>query len=464
MDASAVATAVGGLREGFAGKVLTTEDAGYEDARTIFNSMIESRPAAIAQCDGASDVRAAIEFARDNGLELSIRSGGHSVAGNSLADGGLVIDTRPMKSTSVDPDARTVTVGGGCTWSDLDRAAEPHGLGTTGGRVSTTGVAGLTLGGGSGWIERKLGLACDNLLSADLVTADGREVTASEDENPELFWALHGGGGNFGVATSLTFRLHSVPSIFVALLVWPSEAGREVLERYRDFADNAPEEVGGGALYITGPPEEFVPEHLQDQLVCGALVTYLGDEASGREVIAPLLELEPEGQMIAELPYAELQCMIDDPPGYRNYWSAEYLMEMPDAALDRFCARAEDMIVPSPSQHILFPWGGAVSRNAGASTAINRDARWVVHPLGLWEDPADDERGKQWSRDLCADVREWATGGTYLNFVGDEGQDRVVAGYGRENYDRLAAVKAEFDPDNLFRHNHNVRPAQSAAA
>jgi len=447
------------LSAGFDGTILEPADAGYDEARAIFNAMIDRRPAVIAQCESAEDVRSALAFGIENGLEIAVRSGGHSVAGKSLTDGGIVIDLRNMNAVEVDPVARTARVAGGATWSHVDRAGEPHGLATTGGRVSTTGVAGLTLGGGSGWLERKFGLACDNLLSVELVTADGRTVTASEDENPELFWALHGGGGNFGIATSFTFRLHSLPAITAALLLWPPESGREVLGRYRDFSESAPDEAGGGVIYLTGPPEEFVPEHLQGSLAAAVLVTYVGGEAEARELIAPLLELSPDGELILELPYAELQCMIDDPPGYRNYWSAEYVNELPDEALDAFDSRAADMVVPSPSQHAFIPWGGAVARNAGEWPVADRDAAYVVHPFGVWDDPADDERGIAWARAVCADMRPWATGGVYLNFVGDEGEDRVVAGYGgRAIYDRLAAVKAEFDPENVFHLNHNVRP------
>jgi FAD/FMN-containing dehydrogenase len=316
----------------------------------------------------------------------------------------------------------------------------------------------LTLGGGSGWLERKFGLACDNLLSVEVVTADGRLLTASDSDNPELFWALHGGGGNFGIATSFTFRLHPLPAITAALLLWPAAAGREVAARYRDFTDDAPDGVGGGLLYVTGPPEEFVPEHLVGVLTCLVLVTFTGEEAGTRDLIEPLLELSPHGQLVMEFPYAELQCTLDDPPGFRNYWSAEYLQQLPDQALDRLCARAEEMVQPSPSQLALIPWGGEVARNPEGSALANRDASWVVHPFGLWEDPDDDDRAKQWARNVCADLKPFATGGVYLNFIGDEGEDRVIAGYGRSNYQRLAAVKAEYDPDNVFKYNHNVRP------
>jgi FAD/FMN-containing dehydrogenase len=453
------------LRGGFAGHVLSPADDHYEDARSIFNSMIERRPAAIAQCESRDDVIAALAFAREQGLEVAIRSGGHSVAGACLTDGGLVIDMRRMNAVSVDPGARVATVGGGATWADVDGACQSHGLATTGGRVSTTGVAGLTLGGGSGWLERKLGLACDSLLSVELITADGRVVTASADENPELFWALHGGGGNFGVATELRFRLSELGTTTLGLLIFPADRGREVVRRYRDLIDaGAPEELGGGVLYITGPPEDFVPQELQDQLVLALAVVYAGTEAEARAAVAPILDLEPAGAMIEELPYAELQSALDDPPGYRNYWSAEHLESLPDEAIDLFCERARDMVVPSPSQHILFPWGGAVARQGSEWPLPHRSASWVVHPLGLWEDPADDERAIAWARATCADFKPYATGGVYLNFIGDEGADRVVAGFGRENYERLAAVKAEFDPENVFRLHHNVRPSPPLAA
>ncbi len=450
--------ALAAFRGDLIGELFADGDGGYEEARAIFNSMISKRPAAIVQCEGAGDVRAALAFARDNGLEVAVRGGGHSVAGACLTDGGLTIDLRRMNAVSVDPGARTATVQGGAAWGDFDAACQPHGLVATGGRVSTTGVAGLTLGGGSGWIERKYGLACDNLLAARLITADGATVRASEDENPELFWALHGGGGNFGIATELTFRLHPLPAFTAALMLWPPGAGPELARAYRSFVDSASDDVGGGLIYLTGPPEEFVPEALRNELAVAILVTYTGPEAEAREAIAPLLAMEPAGEMIAEMPYAQLQSMLDDPPGYRNYWSAEYLDGLPDAAIDAFCAHAEGIIIPSPTQHIIFPWGGAIARGAADSPMATRESPWVVHPLTMWEDPADDEHAIQWTRDVCAAVAEWATGATYLNFVGDEGEERIVSGYGRENYERLAAVKAEYDPDGIFHLHHPIQP------
>ncbi|MGK5499015.1 FAD-binding oxidoreductase [Streptomyces sp. URMC 125] len=456
------AAALAGFRAGFGGGVVVPGDASYDETRAVFNAMVDRRPAVIARCGTAREVAEAVRFGREQGLEIAVRGSGHSVAGTSLAEGGLVIDLRPLRAVAVDPEGRRVRVGGGATMGLLDRAAEPYGLATTGGRVSTTGVGGFVLGGGTGWLDRKFGLACDNLLSVELVTADGRTVRAGEDEHPDLFWALHGGGGNFGVATSLELRLHPLPVVSVALLMWPPEAGPEVARVYRDFLESAPDEVGGGLIHLTAPSEDFVPEEMVGRLACAVLVTYAGVMQELRDVAEPVLGLDHHAEMFAELPYADLQCMLDDPPGYRNHWSAEYLASLPDRAVDLFCRRADDMIVPSPSQHVLFPQGGAVARGPEEFPVPWRGAPWVVHPFGLWEDPADDERAERWAHDARADVAPWSTGAVYLNFIGNEGEDRVVAGFGAGNHRRLAEVKARYDPGNVFHLNHNIAPAGPA--
>jgi FAD/FMN-containing dehydrogenase len=363
-----------------------------------------------------------------------------------------------MNSVTVDPGARAATVAGGATMSHLDRATEAHGLATTGGRVSTTGVAGLTLGGGNGWLDRKFGLACDNLLSVELVTADGKTVRASDDSHPELFWALHGGGGNFGVATQFEFRLYPLPVVTAALLMWPAEAGPEVVRSYRDFIETAPDEVCGGLVYVTGPPEDFVPSHLQGNLMVLGIVVYTGGEPEARNAIAPMLGCGHHGEMVVEMPYAEFQCMLDDPPGHRNYWSATYLDSLPDEAVDVNCARASDMIVPSHSQHALAPQGGAVARGRADYPIPWRSAPWYVLTFGMWEEPSDDERGRRWAQQTRADLAPWAADTVYLNFIGDEGADRIVAGLGAENYSLLAKVKTEYDPENVFHLNHNIKP------
>lgn len=448
------------LRNGFQGEVLAPSDHGYDEARTIFNSMIDRRPAAIAQCRTVEDVVRAVRFGRESGLEIAVRGGGHGVAGKALTEGGLVVDMRQMNAVTVDPDARTATVAGGATMSHLDRAAYPHGLATTGGRVSSTGVAGFLLGGGSGWLERKFGLACDNLLAAELVTADGSVVRASETENPELFWGLHGGGGNFGVATSFTLRLHELPAVTVGVFVWQADkAGARVVRAYREFMESAPDEVGGGLIYLTGPALPFVPEHLVGARVLVVVLVYSGPEAEARHVAAPLLGWGHEGGFVAQMPYPELQSMIDDPPGYRNYWSAEHLTALPDEAVDRFCARAAGLLSPSPSQYVLLPMGGAVARGPSEYPIPWRRAPWVIHPLCLWERPDDDAQVLSWVRAGHADFEPWSAKAVYLNFIGDEGRDRIVAGFGAETYGRLAKVKARYDPDNVFHLNHNIVPA-----
>ncbi|MEU0134386.1 FAD-binding oxidoreductase [Streptomyces sp. NPDC006296] len=452
-------TAAAGLRPGFTGEVHVPGDPGYDEARTVFNGMIDRRPAVVAQCASGTDVARALAVARDRGLEVAVRGGGHSVAGMALSEGGLVVDLRRMRSVEVDPGARSARVGGGAVMSDLDRATQPYALATTGGRVSTTGVGGFTLGGGSGWLERAFGLACDNLLAADVVTADGTLVHARADEHPELFWALHGGGGNFGVVTSLTLRLHELPRMSIVMLLFRPEDGPEAVRTYRDVMESAPDEAGGGCMYVTAPPEEWVPEDMVGRLVCAALVTFTGTPDRARDVAAPLLALDHRAEIVDTIPYAELQCMLDDPPGLRNYWSAEYLDAFPDEAVTAFCANAATLPVPTPTQHVLFPMGGAVARGAADHPLPWRSCPWAVHPFGIWENETDDERVRGWVRGVRDSMLPWANGAVYLNFIGREGQERVVAGFGERAYERLSRVKARYDPDNVFHLNHNVKPA-----
>jgi FAD/FMN-containing dehydrogenase len=456
---STAGAALTALREELVGDVFAPGDPGFDEARTVFNSMIDRRPAVIAQCVTEDDVVRAVRFGRDLDLPIAVRGGGHSVSGMALNDGGLVIDLRHLRAVSVDPAAGSVRVAGGAIMSDLDRACQPHGLATTGGRVSTTGVGGFVLGGGSGWLDRWCGLAVDNLLGADLVTADSERVYASADENPELFWGLHGGGGNFGVATALTLKLHALPEFSMALLLYLPEFGPEVVRTYRELISVGPDEASGGVLYITGPPEEFVPPHLVGTLLCGALLTYAGSEEEMLKLAEPLLALPHEAEVMGAMPYADVQCMLDDPPGMRNYWSAEYLTGVPDDFLDVYCSRAQSLPVPTGTMHVLFPLGGAIAAGPRDYPVPYRDAPWAVHPFAMWEDPAQDERCIQWVRDACADARPWSTGAVYLNFIGDEGTERVTAGMGAENTGRLAALKRRYDPDNVFRFNHNISPA-----
>jgi FAD/FMN-containing dehydrogenase len=450
---------LGTLQDDFAGDIIEPHHPTYDDARTIFNAMIDRRPAVVVRPRTGRDVARAIRFARERGLELAVRGGGHGVAGTALTDGGIVIDLRHTNKVTVDSAAQTASVGGGATMSDLDRATEPFGLVTTGGRVSTTGVAGLTLGGGSGWLDRKYGLACDNLIAVDIVTADGDHMRASESEHSELFWALHGGGGNFGVATTFTFRLHPLTAVTAAKLLWPADAGPAVVRAFRDYMESAPAELGGACLYLTAPDADIVPAHLVDRLACAVVAMYAGTGPRARAALAPLLALGHQGGIVADMPYADFQCMNEDPPGYRNYWSADHLDALPDEAVDRFCAHAAEMIVPSPSALVLLPQGGAIAR-AGTDFPIPwRLAPWHVPRFAMWDDPADDQRARAWARTLSADLRPWASGDIYLNFIGDNGPEHLAAGLGTENLARLAAVKARYDPDNIFRLNHNIRPS-----
>ncbi|MEV8374972.1 FAD-binding oxidoreductase [Kribbella sp. NPDC056861] len=444
----------------FGGSILRPGTASYDQARVVYNSMVDKRPGLIAQCSSPDDVAAALRYGVAEGLEVAVRGGGHGVSGAAVSDGGLVIDLRMMRGVEIDQENRLARVSGGATWADLDTAGQRYGLATTGGRVSTTGVAGLTLGGGSGWLERKHGFACDALVSVDLITADGRSVTADETSHSELFWALHGGGGNFGVATALTFRLRPVATMTLAMLFWPAVAGDEVLRTYRDlFDDGVPEELGGGVLFLTGPPEPFVPPHLQGKRLVVASAVHAGSEAETRDLFAPMFELAPEATMVAELPYAAIQSALDTPAGFRNYWSAEHLSAFPDDAISRYCARADEMPSPSTSQQLTIPWGGAVARSADEWPLPHRHAAWVVHPFGQWTDPRDDEQVKSWARGVCTDLAPWATGSVYLNLIGDEGPDRIRTAYGEGNYLRLAEVKGKYDPANVFHLNHNILPA-----
>ena len=441
-------------------QMITENDPQYDELRTVFNAMIDKRPAVIAQCASPADVRDALAHAASESLDVAVRAGGHSVAGASVNDGGLVVDVRPMKDIAIDPAARTVKVGAGVNWGEFDAATQEHGLATTGGRVTTTGVAGLTLGGGSGWLERRFGLTCDNLVSVDLVTADGREVTASAKENPELFWALHGGGGNFGVATAFGFALHPVgPIVMAGLMLWPADAAHDVARVYRDLAFDAPDELGSGLVMLTGPPEPFVPEHLQGATVVGLAILWTGDEAEGRDVIQPLRGLSPEVDLVDQMPYAFFNGMLDDPPGNQNYWTADYHDDFPDDALDVFLKYGADR-ASLLTQQLMLPWGGAVARVAEGETPLtNRSVRWITHPFAVWADPADTDANIAWARNFRRDIAEYTNGGVYLNFIGNEGQDRVRAAYGDDNYRRLTQVKAEWDPQNVFRGNQNIEPA-----
>jgi FAD/FMN-containing dehydrogenase len=401
-----------------------------------------------------------LAFAAAEGLEVSVRAGGHAVSGRALCEG-VVLDVRGIDFVEVDPELRVARVGGGATWSQLDRATQAHGLATTGGRVSSTGVAGLTLGGGSGWLERKHGLACDNLLAAELVTAAGARVRASATENPELLWALRGGGGTFGVVTALEFTLHPVgPEVLAGLVVYPEERGAELLRAFRDLMRDAPDELSLAFVHLTVPEDpDFAPEwHGRPAVAVAGM--WAGEPVDGEPVLAGIRGLgDPVADLFGVMPYADFQCALDDPPGYRNYWTAEQADDLPDELVERIVEQCRTRPAGA-SQLFLVAWGGAMARiGAEHSPLAERGARFVVHPLSLWEDPAGDERAIAWSRGFRELMAPYRTGGAYLNFLGDEGEDRVRAAFGDERHARLARVKAEYDPGNVFRGNHTVEPA-----
>jgi FAD/FMN-containing dehydrogenase len=446
------------------GDLFLPGEDGWEEGRTLFNSMIDRRPGAIARIAGVDDIAACVRWARDTGTELAVRAGGHSVAGMSLNDGGLVIDVRSLKEISVDPAARVARAGAGLTWAEFDAATQEHGLATTGGRVSTTGVAGLTLGGGSGWLERSYGLSCDNLIGAELVVGSGELVRASETENPDLLWALRGGGGNFGVVTTLEFRLHPVgPTVFGGLAAYDPRHGRALLAAFRDFHEGGgPDQAGLAFGYIAAPPEEFVPQEWHGKLVAVTAGMWNGPVGEGEQALRALREaVEPIVDLYGEIPYAELQSMIDDPPDKRNWWTAEYLDDLPDDALDAVVAYGEELPL-SFSQLLVVPWGGAVARRTDSALA-KRGAAYVVHPFCVWDGAERDTEHISWGKAAREVLEPWRSGGVYLNFVGDEGEDRVRAAFG-EAYERLAEVKQAFDPDNLFHGNQNIRPRRQLIA
>ncbi len=447
---------------GFRGEQVVEGAAGYDAARAVFNGMVDRRPALIARCWDDEDVALALAYARGSELPVAVRGGGHSVAGLGVNDGGVVIDLRALSLVTVDAPLRTARCGAGATWSEFDRRTQAFGLATTGGRISSTGVAGLTLGGGSGWLERRYGLTCDTLAAVDLVTAAGERVRASEDENPELLWALRGGGGNFGVVTALEFRLQEVgPMVYGGLALFDPADARTVAGAFRDFYASAPEEAGLALAFVAAPPAPFIPPQWHGRVMPGIAGMWAGDPEDGANALSSLLSAaRPVANVFGELPYAEMQSLLDEPPGLRNWWTAEYLAELPDAALEEFCDYGAAMPA-SQTQLLLVPWGGAIARGRDTPLA-QRDAPFVIHPFAVWEGAWRDAEHIAWGREVRERFGAWRTGGIYLNFIGNEGQDRVRAAYGPA-YDRLATVKAEWDPDNVFRGNQNIVPATATA-
>ncbi len=454
--------ALASFKDSLRGPVVSAESQGYDDARKIWNAMIDRRPALIVRCAGAADVVSAVRFAKEQGLVLAVRGGGHNIAGNALCDGGLVIDLSAMKSVRVDPTACTARVEPGVSLGEFDREAQAFGLATPLGINSTTGVAGLTLGGGFGWLSRKFGLSIDNLVSADVVTAAGELLKASEQENSDLFWAIRGGGGNFGVVTSFEFRLHKLgPNVLSGLVVHPLDAARDVLRFYRDFINSAPEEFVCWFVMRKAPPLPFLPADWHGKEILALAVCYCGDIAEGERVAKPLRAFgKPIADVIAPHPFVAWQTILDPllTPGMRNYWKSHDFRELSDGLIDVLVAHARR--IPDPQTEIAFAQlGGAVSRVARAATAYtHRDAQFVLNVHGRWADPAKDAACVGWARELFQAAAPFATGGAYVNFLTQDEQDRVQAAYG-DNYGRLVEVKNKYDPTNLFSVNQNIRPS-----
>jgi FAD/FMN-containing dehydrogenase len=453
------------LKNSFKGKIILPGDEAYEGARKIWNATIDRHPAIIARCATTSDVVLAVNFARENGLVLAVRGGGHNIAGHAICDDGIVVDLSQMKAGTVDPDGRRVTIEGGATLADLDAATQAHGLAAPVGINSTTGIAGLTLGGGFGWLSRKFGMTVDNLESAEVVTAAGEVVRASATEHPDLFWALRGGGGNFGVVTRFEFRLHPVgPDVLSGLIVYPISEAKRVLEQYREFIARAPEDLSVWPILRGAPPLPFLPAEVHGKTVVVLALLYAGDPKQGEPLIEPLRKFGTIlGEHVGVQPYTAWQKAFDPllTSGARNYWKSHNFSTLKDGLLDVAIEYVNKL--PSPQSEIFFgALGGATTRPVPESAAYShRDAMFVMNFHGRWEDPADDERCIRWAREFFNASAPFASGGGYVNFLTADESARVRAAYG-PNYDRLARVKRKYDPANLFRMNQNIKPAKPA--
>jgi FAD/FMN-containing dehydrogenase len=451
LDESVIEEFGAGLR----GDLLRPGGDGYDDARTIYNAMIDNRPALIARCAGVADVIRAVDLARTKDLLVSVRGGGHNVSGNAICDGGLMIDLSPMKSVRVDPERSTARAEPGVTWGEFDHETQAFGLATTGGLISTTGIAGLTLGGGLGWLMGNHGLACDNLVSVDVVTADGRLLTASGAENQDLFWGLRGGGGNLGIATSFEFQLHPVGPILGGLLIHSLDKAAETIGFFDEFTRTCPDELGTFVAFVTSP---------EGERVMAIFVCYNGAVEDGERVLKPLREFgTPIADMIGPMPYVQVQRMMDEgfPAGRQNYWKSNFLKGLDSEAIEIIVDHVAK--APSPFTAVgIEQFGGAVNRVGIDDTAFNhRDARYNLLIVGIWTDPAAKAENVKWVRDLWDAMDPYSSGGVYVNYLGqeaDEGAERVKAAYGAEKYERLVALKNKYDPTNLFRLNQNIKP------
>ncbi|HAM53053.1 MAG TPA: FAD-linked oxidase [Nitrospiraceae bacterium] len=448
--------------ESLHGELIRPSDEGYDRARRIWNGMIDRYPAMIVFCKNVDDVIESVYFARVHDLLVAVRSGGHNVAGTSVCNGGMVIDLSRMKEIEVNPAFCTARAQAGLNWGELDRATQFYGLATTGGIVSRTGIAGLTLGGGIGWLMRKFGVTCDNLLSVNVVTADGRLLTARAEENQELFWGVRGGGGNFGIVTEFEYRLHKVGLVLAGTVYHPAVKAREILRFYRDYIADIPDELTTMFAYIASSPTPFLHRFFHGSPVIAIHVCYTGRIEVGEKVVKPLRVFGPPIEdAVRIMHYTELQSMLDSgsPAGLQNYWKSSHLMSLSDEAIELLSAHAADITSPLSQVHLQH-LEGAVGRVGEDEMAFShRDALCVLNIVTRWEDPKEAEEHMRWTRDFEVAMRSFSTGGVYVNFLGEEGEDRVKAAYGRAKYNRLATLKNKYDPTNFFRLNQNIKPA-----
>jgi FAD/FMN-containing dehydrogenase len=449
------------FRGQFRGEVIEPEDERYNEARKVYNAMIDRKPCLIAKCVDVADVMAAVRFGHENGIRVSIRGGGHNAGGLGVCDGGLVIDLSAINYVHVDPASRTVRVGGGSKWGDVDHATHAFGLAVPSGILASTGVGGLTLGGGSGHLTRKYGLTIDNLLAADVVLADGTFVVASADENTDLFWAIRGGGGNFGVVTSFLFQGHPVHTVCAGPMLWELDQAADVMKWYREFIVQAPEEINGFFAFMTVPPGPPFPEHLHFRKMCGIVWCYTGLIEKANEILDPIRGYrKPAFEFFAPMPFPMLQGMFDGlyPAGLQWYWKADFVKELGDEAIALHIEHASRMPTMHSTMH-LYPVGGAAHKPGNSETPWSyRDAVWSQVIVGVDPDPANRELITGWAKDYYDALHPYGAGGAYVNFMMDEGDVRIKATY-RDNYDRLANVKKKFDPKNFFRVNQNILPA-----
>jgi FAD/FMN-containing dehydrogenase len=452
--------AVAELKSKLRGEVITPGDAEYEKARLVYNAMINRHPALIARCADVADVITSVDFARKNGVVLSVRGGGHNAAGLGVCDGGLVVDLSAIRYTHVDPEAGTVRVGGGSTWGEVDHATHPFDLAVPTGIISTTGVGGLTLGGGLGHLTRKCGLTIDNLVSADLVLADGSFVTASEWRHEDLFWAIRGGGGNFGIVTSFLFKAHRIHTDYAGPMLWEIDEAPDVMRWYRKFIKEAPDDISGFFAFLVVPPGPPFPEHLHNKKVCGIVWCYTGPLDKAEDVFKPIRGFKKAAlDFVGPIPHPTLQSMFDPiyPPGLQWYWKADFFNELSDAAIEQHMKYGSQLPTMWSTMH-LYPINGAAARVGKDDTPwAYRDATWAEVIVGVDPDPANKDRIIAWARAYWDALHPHSAGGAYVNFMMDEGEDRVKATY-RGNYERLARIKAKYDPGNLFSVNQNIKP------